>query len=60
MRAGRPKRRRFRVRRKRPGSEKDYAGPDVPLDLGCCIVELVASTAVFLGLLLIPAAILLR
>ena len=56
----RPKRRRIHVRRKRPGESKDYSGPDVPLDLGCCVVELVASAVVFLGLLIIPAAVLLR
>jgi hypothetical protein len=49
-------RRRWRIRRKRRGADD----ADVPVEFGCCLFEVVASAVVFFGLLLIPAAILLR
>jgi hypothetical protein len=53
---GEPGRRRWRIRRKRRWTED----VDIPAELGCCLFELVASVAMFVSLLLIPAALMLR
>jgi hypothetical protein len=55
---GAPKRR-LRIRRKRRGLAED-AGGEVVAEFGCCLVEAVTSVSLILGLVLVPALLLLR
>ena len=58
-------RRRLRLRRKRKGESRaadavEGASDEVVLEVGCCLVEAVASASVLAALLTVPAYLLLR